>query len=517
MVNEIDELQIAKTGVKGAMLNIGAAAISKFSSLIFYIILLRFISPEEGGIYFLYFAVASFIGVVGAFGTAESLARFIPFYEGAGKKERVRALVNTVLVAFVLFSVFTAFLTHASKDLIANSYNKELAKILWITLLSGISMSFGSVMNCILIGLKKFGSVAAYAAAGSIIKIILLVVFFMYFKATLEYAIYATVISSVLINIAMVFSVFFSLRTFPGTFKLLEIKEIWEITTYSIVSALNQFSSFIMSWTDTFVLAYYEISKVIGAYNSIASVARTLMQTLSLQIFTILVSMLAYLYGAKSKIFGPFVSNATRWSIYLTAPLVIASIFFAEEIIKLIFPVYVEYYWLLYLFVPGFFIAVFSLPARSALFAVGKTNLLFKSVMIGIIPNLVLNLMLIPKYGAIGAATATVCTYLLSEACVIRYAIKHTTFSFHPLLWKIILPTFAMGAVLFISYNNLFNFLIGNWIIEIIRIGFAFALSMLVYVLILERSGGINKTDRMIIDKCLYLLIAKVRAMSAKN
>lgn len=508
MDGEMGKDGAAKLGAKGVIFNMGAAGISKASGLLFYILLLRFVTPAEGGVYFIYLAAANLIGLLGAFGAADALARFIPFYEGAGQRAKVKPLVYTAFASLALFSLVAGAGAFAARDWIAGSYSRELAGMLAITVLSGIAMALSTLLNSALLGLKRFGEVAIYSAVLPVAKITMTAGMFFYFAPALDYALYATFITMLAVDAAMAFSVLSHVGRLPGRFELLETKEIWGITSYGVAAALNQFSGYITGWTDTLVLAYYEAPTVVGAYNSVGNVARTLLQTVPSQIFTVLTSMLAHLHGAKSEVFGPLASNAARWSAYITLPVAALSMFFAKEAIEILFPSYAEYYWLLYAFVPGLFIGVFSMPARSALSAVGRTDLLFKSSLMGILPSIALNLVLVPAYGAVGAAIATIIAYSLSELCAVIYAMRHAKFGFHPLLWKIIMPALAMSAAAVLSYAHLFNFSAGGWLHELIGAGLASLASLLVYFIILEKAGGINETDRKLIDRFVHIALS---------
>lgn len=69
----------------------------------------------------------------------------------------------------------------------------------------------------------------------------------------------------------------------------------------------------------------------------------------------------------------------------------------------------------------------------SAFTASKKTNVLFVSTMLGSVVNVILNLILIPKYSNIGAAIATLCGYI--TICIIRYISAH---KFMPLNVKLL-------------------------------------------------------------------------------
>lgn len=492
--------EIAKQGAKGAIFNTAAAAFSKLSGLLFYIVVLLAISPDDAGVYFLSLAVSGLIGIAGAFGMGESLARFIPYFAGSGQTGKVKKLTATVFLFFAFFFVLVALLGFAVKDAVTDYYG-GLAPVLGITFAMGFFFSLNGILLSALLGLKKFGENALYSAAQPALKIMIVALLFYFYAPSLESALYATLLAAVLVDIFAAIRVIGHVRGCPGDIGFLGIGEVREIAYYGFAAALNQFSGYIMGWTDTLVLAYYATSPIVAAYNAMLSIARTVVHTVAGQIFLVLTSMLAHLHGAKSGIFGPLAGNAARWNLYLTLPPAILGVFFAKQGVEIFFPVYAQYYWLLYAFIPGFFVAIFSFPARSALSAVGRTDLLFKSTLVGIIPNVALNLMLVPAYGMPGAVLAIIVSTIISEFVAIFYAVRIAKFSFHPLLARGALPAIMMVVSLALSYKYLFDFAGLGFVFEIVGIGMSSLLALSVYFIIMVRVDGLNRMDYELMEK----------------
>lgn len=497
-LNKEKEL-LAKQSAKGAILNICSMLFVRFGGLLFYIILFRFIPAAEAGIYFLYIAVSSLISIFCTFGMSESLARFIPFYEGKKEAHKIKPLVFTVSLTLIISSALIFLIGAGTKEFLIN-YNKELAGVIYLTILTGVVSSFNSFLASIFLGMKKFSEVAFFSSTQSAFKIILFIAFIFFTVPNLEHAIYATILALFINNIIMGWILFPSIHKFSGEYKLLSLKEYYAVVSYGIVAAFNTVSTYIIGWTDTLVLGYYVTSTLLGAYNIVTNVARTLMHFISANVFFILTSLLSHLHGAKSEIFGPLASNASRWSVYLTLPIAILSLFFPEEIIQVLFPAYVEYYWLLYVFIPVFFISVLSLPAKSALSAIARNDLIFKSTAIAILPNIILNLALIPEYKILGAVFATFLSYSIGEIVAIFYALKVAKYSFHPLLTKTILPALGMTIALFFSYPY-FNYSSHGIFFEMLGVGLVSLCALLIYFIILVKTNSLNKTDHMLIEK----------------
>jgi O-antigen/teichoic acid export membrane protein len=115
-----------------------------------------------------------------------------------------------------------------------------------------------------------------------------------------------------------------------------------------------------------------------------------------------------------------------------------------------------------------------------------KFNLIF--TMISAVTNVVLNLILIPHYGIMGAAIATVISY--SGTCVLS-AFLSTTRPYSLVGWRMIpkplIASLVMGVYLFYTRNNLVISIIGG---------------VTIFFLIMFLVKGIEQQDIAIIRQC---------------
>ncbi len=90
----------------------------------------------------------------------------------------------------------------------------------------------------------------------------------------------------------------------------------------------------------------------------------------------------------------------------------------------------------------------------SAYFTVKKTGMSFKTAMLGAITNIVLNLILIPPYGAMGASVATLISYFL--VFVVRTATmrKYLAFNLYPIRLAVNTAAVTAIAIIMTLYGN---------------------------------------------------------------
>jgi O-antigen/teichoic acid export membrane protein len=180
-----------------------------------------------------------------------------------------------------------------------------------------------------------------------------------------------------------------------------------ELLSLSIPMMFISMSGFLMSWTDILTLGFFTTSSAVGYYQS-AYIYATVTFTVFQGINAILPAMIAERYdrGDMTELASLY-SVMTKWGLYVTALGTVFVIVFAEQ--------------LLFLFGPEFVVAKKALVilaiGRVLAAAPGSVTVLLSmtdyskfesmnTILFGLI-NLLLNLILVPEYGFIGAAIAT--------------------------------------------------------------------------------------------------------------
>lgn len=184
-----------------------------------------------------------------------------------------------------------------------------------------------------------------------------------------------------------------------------------------------------------------------------------------------------------------------KWCLALGLPVLVAFLAFPQQLMSIIFPKYVEYYWLIYILGPTFFTALISRPFADALAAVGRTDIFLKVSALILFPNIILNWLLIPMYGVLGAAIATGVSFVSAQALYIYYGKKITGVTVKRDLWK---PCVA-ALISFISVYLLTPILSAD--LTGLVIGGVVAGS--VYLLILLLTGFIENKEVKIVSSFL--------------
>ncbi len=133
-------------------------------------------------------------------------------------------------------------------------------------------------------------------------------------------------------------------------------------------------------------------------------------------------------------------------------PLTVGGCLLASQIIKLGFGSgYANSGFALQVLVWSIPLSVFRNVPWAALITRGHQNLLLKATIYAVIGNIILNIILIPMYGIIGAAIATVITECLAGVLMLRYAAAHELpFASLTRFWRPTIAGLLMGTALIV-------------------------------------------------------------------
>ena len=113
---------------KGSILILCGTAISMLLGFVGRVIVVRYITQGEYGIYSLALVVVSIFGLIATLGLSEGSARQIAFYRGKGDTSKVQGLVSSSMQLSLIASIVLCVVCFFTADFIATQifYNSEL-------------------------------------------------------------------------------------------------------------------------------------------------------------------------------------------------------------------------------------------------------------------------------------------------------------------------------------------------------------------------------------------------------
>lgn len=185
-----------------------------------------------------------------------------------------------------------------------------------------------------------------------------------------------------------------------------------ELLAYSLPLWISAGMSIIYSGFDTFILAYFSETAAVGIYKVVYPLSYHLSIVL-VSLSYIVLPMFSELYSNNNvDEMRSYYQSVSSWIFLGTLPVFAVFVLFPGSIIRLLFGAeYVSGRTALRVLTFGFFFHSVIGPNAEVLKAVNEPRLVMIDDALSAVLNLVLNLILVPRYSYLGAAVATVISY----------------------------------------------------------------------------------------------------------
>jgi len=206
---------------------------------------------------------------------------------------------------------------------------------------------------------------------------------------------------------------------------------IWRFTKEAFPMMLSSTMLVLLGWLDTFVLGIYETDTNIGIYNVALKIAA--LTSFSLQsINSILAPKLADSFAKEEMtLFNRLTRFSAKLNFFTTLGIVISVLVFHRFILSIFGSEFLEGATILILLCTGQLVNALSGSVGTILQMTGKQKVYQNIILLALILNIVLNFVLIPLYGGLGAAIATVCSmssWNISGALYLKRKMNITSF-----------------------------------------------------------------------------------------
>ena len=209
---------------------------------------------------------------------------------------------------------------------------------------------------------------------------------------------------------------------------------------------------------DTFMLGMMKSSKETGYYNAAVNIKVIFVNIVSAVVIVLLPRMSYYLEKRMEKEFKETFKKAIHIMIWLIFPIVVYFIFFASESIELMSgPEYSRSVVPMQVIMPTILlIGLTNIIGIQILVAMERGKNTLYSVMAGATTDLILNIILIPQYGAVGASIGTLVAEVVVLLVQYHYIWKIAGNPFLDFNWKRLLIASFLGSVaaLWVKFLN---------------------------------------------------------------
>lgn len=478
---------IRKIGVGSSIILVGFF-IGLFFQYMIKILLARFLGPEVYGVFIQALAVTEIAAIVSMLGMHKGVPRFISYYGGMEEKEILENPISTSLYFVLPTSIVVSLSVFLLSERISIGFFSEPAlveplKIFSITIVPlaiiylFVSFFRGKQLAKYKVYLKDFalsGLVFVCVSAAVIIGL----------------SVEAVAYGYLLAEILAVFAGYYFYRKIFNE-KLVATRNLiprklmsfsWPLFIVSIVVVANK-------WLSVWMLGWITDSTSVGIYGaaySISSALGFLLGALTFMFMPVVSELHAE--GKKSEILDVY-SNSTRWIVLGSAPLLAGIMIFPHEILELLFgSSYVSGDNVLRVLAAGYFYLAFTGPSGELLVSTGHTKrrmIGFSAIMA--ITGLV-NLLLIPSMGVMGAAIGTASGLIVGHSILLGFTFNSLGSSPYSKRYLSILLSVLVASLPIYGLKLVIE---PGLILSVVMGG----LLVLIYLLVLYISGGIQEED----------------------
>ncbi|NEP14078.1 MAG: oligosaccharide flippase family protein [Symploca sp. SIO2C1] len=395
--------------IKGAGFSFIGQVISTGFKYLTQLVLAWLLGAEVFGLYTLGMVIYQLGELFSRMGLEAGAVRYVSIYHSTEDKSRLKGILwQGIVLPFLSGIVFAIALFFASDTIAQGIFSQpSLAPALKIF---AIALPFGASMTVGAFATTGF-EIAKYKVYVWEVLLPFTNLLIAALLCTIGWGLWgATIAWLIALIVALAATVYFIRGIFPDIFskKVKPVFESKQLLAFSLPLCFGSFLWLVMLWTDALMLGYFRTAADVGIYRA-ASQTALLMTLFTRSLVTIFTPMIANLYNSEDfEQLGKLFGTASRWSFSLTLPLFLIVGVAGEDILH-VFGSEFTLGWLPLVILAGgqlaragpggFAVHMLAMSGHQYLKLFGDLTLA--------IANIGLNLVMIPRWGMLGAAVAT--------------------------------------------------------------------------------------------------------------
>src|SRR3989344_7084945 len=437
-------------------------ALSKLLTYLYRVIIARELGPEIYGLFSLALVVSSFFVMAASLGLPDGALRYLSFYRGKNQPKKSSYLFRSAFCALLISSIVAAVILYFSAGIISTSlfHNIGLTPFLKVF---GIFLPFSIIGGFLLSSLLAFGHVGWNALINNFLQnfVKVLVLVGLLFFGLQQSAVIASYVAGIVV---IGFVAFFAVRHLTpdllhkSGLKIAAKRAVLnEVFAYSWPIVFLAALYTVFNWTDSAVIGYFMTASDVGIYNA----AFTLISLCGIAPELFRQFFFPYIvreYSRKNNLLIRQMSQQVgKWIYVVNLPLFLFMAAFPGAVINILFgPEYLTATDILRILAVGGLLASFNTLLTNLLSMQGKSRIILINT-IGIsLLDLILNIILVPRYGLYGAAGST--TFSLGLlGLIMLFQVRNSTgiVPFRRKMWSVTLAA-AIPAIGLLMIKNLF-------------------------------------------------------------
>lgn len=427
-------------GLRGALVSIGVRIAAAFVGLGLQILLARLMALPDYGIYVILWTWVSVAGQVGVLGFYDSAARFIPRYGRRAKHAHLAGYLSTGFRAVILGSGVIAALALACLVVLPGLVDPAFLLPLAVLTLGFPVLALETYLTGVARG---FGWYALSTVPGFILRPVLIMLGVGLAELaglTLDAVtvLSLVVLASILVLLVQASFLRARLPRADRTATTRERRRFWLLASVLMMPAMTAEELFV--WIDVLILGFLVPPDQASLY---FAAQRSLSLAAFVQYGFMLVAARGFslsLASADRAGLQARITRSTNATFWLTIPSVVLTLVAGYPLLALFGPAFLVAYPCLVLLGLAYVIRAATGQAAELLVVQGRYRLSLLIVSMSVATCLVLMLMLVPRWGIQGAATAMVLVQLVRLVVVTVLVHRHTGY------WVLVRPFTRMAG-----------------------------------------------------------------------
>ena len=421
-------------------------------SYLLRLVLARNLTLTEFGLFYAVYSFISFFLIFQEAGLGNALVKYLTKFKLEKKYNHIKSAIYYVLGIRVFLAILTAIVFILISGFLSINYfhNPDAKPIIILLSLWFIGISITSTIAKTFQGLQKL---ARFSSVVFIMDLFIVVFTIVLLKSGFKLM---APVYSFIIAILITFIIFFPwlVSTF-NFFKYKFIKSfsiVKKLFSFAIPSAVLSVSAKIISQSDVLILTYFKPLEAVGIYNVILPTAMLFLffgKSIQQTIFPISGEMSS---KKENKKLSRGLNLIQKYLFILITPIILILFSFTKLFLGLVFGAnYIPGHIAMKILLLGVTFYLLAIISVGVLMGIGKPMKATKIILCLALINIVLNFILIPSLGIIGAAISTSATYLLGFIFLTSTALKELKYKFPTRIWlKALLACGAFAITIYI-------------------------------------------------------------------
>lgn len=393
-------------------------AISSLVHFLLRVVLGRELGASGLGLYTLVFTIYMFGMQFAAFGIGAALTKYVAEHNENGKK--IREFVSSGLIGSFSSGLIMGVLMYLFSNVIAINifHSPEMVHLLKMTAVCFPFIALQKTALGTLNGLRKMNYFALVNIIQNVSVFALSIILVILFKMNVTGAVLGFVVPTIFVSL---FSLYFIKDFFEVPSKLSDTVSR-ELSWFGFYVVLTNSVGMILIQIDSLLIGYFMDETEVGYY----AVAVVLVQGITLIPFAIqrvTTPAIATYHGkGEYESIRKLIKNVMLKTFLVTVFLSALLAVFGKFLIGLLFTEeFLPAYLPMLILLIGTAIHTLTISVGGALSSIGKVNIIFRISVLCALINITLNTILIPKFGIVGAASATSISLIITVAMVLTF------------------------------------------------------------------------------------------------